>query len=206
MWFNPKTGAIARTNIEARMLCPGWSAPLDPSDEQIKSQGFALVTRTAPEFDPIYQEATEILPKLINGVWTQQWQITARSHDIIASGLAEAIKVKVLEIDAARLSANFGTFTYNGDTFSCDALSRSDLDATAGYVGLFGAFAPDFPNAWKKADGTYIPMPTVDEFKAFYRAFYDQGLANLKQSETLKQALAKATTAADIAAIQWSPA
>lgn len=206
MWIDPNTRRTARNHDEVRALRPNWSGPMTMTDEMVLALGFLLVKPATPAYDPIYQRATELAPVQINGVWTQQWQVDSLSHDQSAAGFAAAVQAKQAEIDAARLRANFGTFEYDGNLFSCDALSRSDLDATAGYIGLFGTFAPGFPNAWKKADGGYILMPTVEEFKAFYIAFYNQGLANLQKAELLKQQLAQATTAAEIAAIQWATA
>jgi hypothetical protein len=117
--------------------------------------------------------------------------------------LAELKAAKNAEINQWRAAANQSTFPFAGKLISCDALSRSDIDAVANHIGLFGEFPDGFPMAWKTADNEYVLLPDVAAFKAMYRAMTAQGTANFDRSETLKRAVGNATDAAEVAAIAW---
>lgn len=107
------------------------------------------------------------------------------------------------EINAERERRTFDTFEHQGKVISCDALSRSDIDGISGYVALNGVFPAIWPGAWKCADNTYLPITTIDEWKAFYTSMVEAGSALYAHAQELKAALAKATTADEIAAIHW---
>jgi hypothetical protein len=64
-------------------------------------------------------------------------------------------------------------------------------------------FPESFPGAWKTADNTYIPMPSIDDFKAMYAAMTLQGAANFNHAQALKIQVANATTLQGVAAIRW---
>ncbi|MEW5893393.1 MAG: DUF4376 domain-containing protein [Pseudomonadota bacterium] len=110
---------------------------------------------------------------------------------------------KNAEINLARAMANTSTFDHGGKTFSCDQLSRSDIDGVNGYVALYGALPPAFPGAWKAVDNTYLPIADVDAWKVFYTAMVAQGAANFAHAQELKAQLAAATTPEAVAAIVW---
>jgi hypothetical protein len=110
---------------------------------------------------------------------------------------------KNAEINEARASANQTSFPFFGKQIACDALSRSDIDAVANSVSLGGNFPEGFPMAWKAVDNTYISIPDVAAFTEMYAAMVAQGTANFNKSQTLKAALAAATTKEAIAAIVW---
>lgn len=110
---------------------------------------------------------------------------------------------KNAEINAARAVANTSTFAHGGKVFSCDPLSRSDIDGVNGYVALYGALPPGFPGAWKAVDNTYLPIADVEAWKVFYTAMVAQGAANFAHAQELKAQLAAATTPAAVAAIVW---
>jgi hypothetical protein len=110
---------------------------------------------------------------------------------------------KNAEINQWRAAANQSTFLFAGKLISCDALSRSDIDAVANHIGLFDDFPDGFPMAWKTADNEYVPLPDVAAFKAMYRAMTAQGTTNFDRSETLKRAVGNSTNAAEVAAIAW---
>lgn len=107
------------------------------------------------------------------------------------------------EINAARLAANFSTFTHAGKAIACDQLSRSDIDGTNGFVALYGALPPGWPGGWKAVDNTYVAIATVNDWKAFYSSMFAAGNANFAHAQALKGLLAAADTAEAIAAIRW---
>lgn len=112
-------------------------------------------------------------------------------------------RIKSMEINAARAAANTGTFTHGGKTFSCDALSRGDIDGMNGYVAIFAALPAVFTGEWKAADNTFLPIPDVAAWKAFYSAMVIQGAANFAHAQDLKAQLEAAATPEDVAAIVW---
>lgn len=107
------------------------------------------------------------------------------------------------EINQARATANTSTFTHDGKAFSCDALSRSDIDGVNGYVALYGTLPPTFPGAWKAADNSYYPIADVAAWKAFYASMVATGSANYIHAQELKAQLTAATTTEAVAAIVW---
>jgi hypothetical protein len=123
------------------------------------------------------------------------WVETASLDELKAS--------KNAEINGWRAAANQATFPHAGKLVACDALSRSDIDAVANHIGLFGTFPTGFPMAWKATDNTYIPLPDVAAFKALYASMTAQGTANFEHSQDLKVALGNASAADAVAAIVW---
>jgi hypothetical protein len=121
-----------------------------------------------------------------------------------APTLDELKAAKNAEINAARAAANTGAFEHGGKTFSCDQLSRSDIDGVNGEVALTGALPQGFPGAWKAVDNTFLPIADVSAWTAFYSAMVAQGTANYIHAQQLKAQLAAATTAEEVAAIAWS--
>lgn len=107
------------------------------------------------------------------------------------------------KINASRAAANTSTFGHGGKVFSCDQLSRSDIDGVNGYVALFGALPPTFPGAWKAVDNSYYPLADVAAWKAFYASMVATGAANYAHAQELKAQLAAAATAEAVAAIVW---
>lgn len=118
--------------------------------------------------------------------------------DLVASKAA-----KNAEINAARLAANFSTFPHAGKAIACDQLSRSDIDGTNGFVSLYGTLPPGWPGGWKAVDNTYVPISSVDGWKAFYSSLFAAGNANFAHARALKAQLESAQTIEDVEAIQW---
>lgn len=107
------------------------------------------------------------------------------------------------EINEARWKANTSTFEHAGKLIACDQLSRSDIDGVNGYVALYDALPPGWPGGWKAADNSILVIADVAAWKAFYSSMVAAGNANFAHSQTLKSTLASATTAAQVAAVQW---
>lgn len=202
MWIQTKTGKRAETHADIRVLL-NMRGPDVLTDDVIQSLGFAVVKEVSPSYDPLTQTATEIAPKIINGVYTQQWEVRNLTPEEAGRNLGAAIVNKREEINAAWLAADYAGFTYAGKKVDSDAVSRSRMDAVTGYISLFGTFPADWIGLWKAADNSYITMTELDQWRAMYQAMFDQGQANFRHAESLKVALAKAASAADIAAIRW---
>jgi hypothetical protein len=120
-----------------------------------------------------------------------------------ANDVATLKAQKILEINAARASANQTTFTHGGKTFAVDPLSRSDIDGVANNIGLFGTFPAGFPGGWRAIDGSVLAMADVQAFKDFYASMTAKGSSNFAHAEQLKATLNAATTADAVKAIGW---
>lgn len=141
------------------------------------------------------------------------WRAVNEPDDIVADEyFSEAVPAPTLdelkaaknsEINQARATANASTFTHDAKVFSCDALSRGDIDGVNGYVAIFAALPPTFPGAWKAADNSYYPIADVAAWKSFFASMVATGAANFNHAQELKAQLAAATTPAAVAAIVW---
>lgn len=140
---------------------------------------------------------------IVDGVETYR-DATAEEVAAIPVPNLQAMKAaKDEEINTWRAAANLSTFPHSGKVIACDALSRSDIDGVANSVALFGAFPEGFPGGWKAVDGTFIPLPDVDAFRAMYASMTAQGTTNFAHAQALKLQLALADTPQEVAAIVW---
>lgn len=148
-------------------------------------------TTVAP---PVHNQAVESC-FFDSGAWVIRWP---------AEPLLDELKTaKNAEINAARLTANRGTFTHAGKTFACDDLSRGDIETTNGEIGNQGVIPVGWPGGWKAIDNTYIAIADVVAWKDFYSSMFSAGNANFAISQDLKARLVAATTADGVAAIAW---
>lgn len=150
-------------------------------------------------WDFVYQ--TWVTKPASPGVWAK-WDSTVKSWQDLRT-LADLKAAKNTEINTARLKANQSGFMYGGHLIATDTLSRSDIDAANGYIALNDAMPADWPGAWKADDNAYVPISDIATWKAFYSAMVAAGNTNFAKSQTLKTALAAATTADQVAAIVW---
>ncbi len=123
------------------------------------------------------------------------WHESATLADLKAS--------KNTYINDSRLKANRSTFTYSGKQIACDELSRSDIDAVNGIVSVTQALPENWAGGWKTVDNTYVVINSVATWINFYKAMVAEGTANFGKAQAMKTALAAATTAEEIEAIQW---
>lgn len=182
------TGYVICTT--GRLDPPDYTGELDPPPEA--QEGFTLyhVTEAMPWASR--PSSTSTL-SWNNGV--PEWVETASLEEVKAT--------KNEEINAARLKANRTTFPFGGKLVACDELSRSDIDGVNGKVTLTGSLPTNWGGAWKATDNTYIPIPDVTTWTAFYTAMVDQGESNFNHSQTLKSQLASATTVEEVRGITW---
>jgi len=92
MWINPKTKQVFKLHSAIRAACPNPTLPVIITDEVLVEAGFHPVLQADPHFNPITQEATELTPELVDGVWCQKWVVT----DLPAEAV-EANKKAVLD-------------------------------------------------------------------------------------------------------------
>lgn len=149
---------------------------------------------------------TRLAPPQVDGehfaVWAGgRWVVLDAVPD---ADLGPMKAAKNAAINAARLAANFSTFEHAGEVIACDQLSRSDIDGTNGYVALHGTLPVGWPGGWKTADNSYVAIGDVAAWKEFYGSMFAAGNANFAHAQALKALLAAATTASEVAAIQWT--
>ncbi len=118
--------------------------------------------------------------------------------------LAELKASKNLQINQWRLAANRSYFIFNGKQIATDELSALDIASTNGEISLTGAMPANWAGAWKAMDNSYVMIPDVAAWTLFYKTMVQTGLYNFGKAQTLKGALAAATTEAEINAITWS--
>jgi hypothetical protein len=161
----------------------------------VKVDGGIVVQR-----QPYHEDGFIEAPESVICGWRWNGEVFAPPPAVDLVALKAA---KNAEINAARLAANFTSFTHAGKAIACDQLSRSDIDGTNGFVGLYGTLPPGWPGGWKAVDNTYVPISSVDGWKAFYSSMFAAGNANFAKAQALKTQLEAATTAAEVQAIVW---
>lgn len=124
---------------------------------------------------------------------TKQW-VDPRTLEDLKSA-------KNAAINAARLRANHGTFTFAGKEIAVDPLSRSDIDGAHGIILALQTMPPGWPGGWKATDNSIVPIPNLQTWLAFYAAMVAQGTANFNRAQALKAQLAAATTKAEVEAV-----
>lgn len=209
MYFRPETGERFQHHADIRkaMLHVLFSDVID--DEMLAFHGVFPLAQRIPSLAQ-HQLATPADPQLIDGSWTESWEIRdASAEELVemneqaAYALEDARRACAANINIWRAGANSTLFTHAGKHVACDSLSRSDLDGVANHIALSGALPDGFPGAWKAIDNTLIPLPDTDAFRAMYASMTAQGTANFNHSQDLKARLAAATTSEEIAAIVW---
>ena len=209
MYINANTLEIYSGLVQVREAFPNTCFPVSLTNEILESFSIFPITKTTPVYNEILETSIEQTPELIYGVWTQKWLITPKYStqeeidQAIANHLNHLKMMKNEEINEARLASNGGTFIHLGYEISCDALSRSDIEATNGIIILNNALPPNWVGFWKTANNQYIPILTVEEWKAFYTSMFNRGSSNFIYAQQLKAQVAAAKTIEELAAIQW---
>jgi hypothetical protein len=109
--FPYSIGALRRDN-------PNTSFPRNPSDATLAEWSvFPVVEQEPPSYNPATQNLNQVNPTLINGVWTQTWQVTEASPEEIAS----RTEAKSTEVRTDR----------NGRLAACDWTQLADSPLTA---------------------------------------------------------------------------
>ena len=166
--------------------------------------------KSKPVFVSKTHECIPLPPKKILDEWVQDWNTVALTAAVIVERelvlqkqLAEAKISRNGYIDNSRFRINFTSFMHGGKEVSSNQLSRSDIDATNGYVAVFGVLPPGFPGGWIAIDKTLIAIPDITAWKAFYASMFAAGGANFAIAQSLKTQIAAATTVDEVVAITW---
>jgi hypothetical protein len=171
-----------------------------------------LVEEDAPtNFDSSTHKAIKQARTFVSpGVYSRGWDVQPLTdadldarQEAYAATLAQAKASRRSEMTAARARANSTYFEFAGKQIACDDLSNKDIDKVAWYVARHNAFPPNFPGVWKAMDNSYVSLPDVAAWDSFMAAMIAQGTANFVRSEERKQAIAAATTVAQVNAVVW---
>jgi len=104
MWINPSNQIVFKTHSEIRSAFNNVSFPSDISEDDIAFVGLLPVAQTqVPAYDSLTEKVTEIPPTLIDGEWTQQWQVQTLSPTE-ADAAYQASIPKVVTIRQAKLA------------------------------------------------------------------------------------------------------
>ena len=197
---------VALAQMQAAYPLTIFPAPFEGNFEEFEH----VKPTQPPEHDPATHRAVEVAPVEEGGKWRQAFEVVQLTNEELAQRAADAVAAldaardaKNADINAARLEANFSTFTHGGKVFACDQLSRSDIDGTNGYVALYGALPVGWLGGWKAVDNTYTAIADVAAWKAFYSSMFAAGNANFAHAQALKAQLESAQTIEDVEAIQW---
>lgn len=197
-FFNLKTGEITYTAILSdetfeQHVTEGAHALLDVLGDKETQY---VVDGSLVDFTPEELAAKRAMPK----GWA--WKMPERVA-VDMRTLDEVRATKNAAINAARLAANRSSFAFGGKQIACDELSALDIAAMNGIVSLTGAMPPNWLGQWKAMDNTYVPIPDRATWISFYAAMVQAGTANFSHAQSLKAALAAATTNAEVDSITW---
>lgn len=101
LYLRLSDNAFGITESEIRAAHPNTSYPRPMPAEVPGYVGVQEVAR--PDFDPITQNAVEVQPVQVDGVWTQQWEVCALPPDVVATNIAATIP-RAVTMRQARLA------------------------------------------------------------------------------------------------------
>lgn len=117
--------------------------------------------------------------------------------------LEQAKEQKRQEINRLSAAAMRAQFEFGGKVVDCDSISRSYIDAINGEVNASGQMPPNWTGAWKTTDNSWLPIPDVSTWRAFYSAMVNKGLENFAHAQRLKADLEAASTVEQVDSISW---
>lgn len=204
MWIKPETMEVAKTHSEVRNILKEVCFPVVMTDEMIESHGMAPVVGVAPSYDPATHMATERPPALVEGVWTQQWEVTALPEAQVAqqleAGKAQAIARTYTDVDRVYADA-VGNRTEEYKDAEADARAF----AASGYTSTPSANITSF--ALRNPTGTaQTNQWAADQIIARADAFASAKLSMREQRFGHQASIREATTQADLdtAVTSWT--
>ena len=135
----------------------------------------------------------------------QRWQWNGGAPALVdLRPLAEIQRAKKDEINAAHELANLTSFVFQGKDIQANAHSMRQIEVTNGGVLARGALRATWGGAWKALDNSYVAIPDVATWRAFYDAIEETGTNNYNRAQALKAQVDAALTAEAVAAITWN--
>jgi hypothetical protein len=141
-----------------------------------------------------------------NQTWEQVWDIQEKALADKEAALQKMKDQKIQTIERWWYAANL-KFEYEGKEIACDPRSTDSLFWTNGHVATQNALPANWPGGWKAMDNTYVSIPDVTVWNAFYAAMGARGITNFLRAQLLKsqvQAVNNLETAiSDLDLIVW---
>lgn len=134
MWIKPETMEVAKTHSEVRNILKEVCLPSNLTDDMVEAHGLLPVAMVAAEYDPVTQQATELAPALVDGVWTQQWEVTALPVEQVTQQL-EATKNAAITRTYADVDRVYDDAVGNRTEEYKDAEADARAFAAAGFTG-----------------------------------------------------------------------
>lgn len=181
-YINTTTGVYPYRVAMLRRDYPQTSFPSQPTDALLAEFGVYPVARAdRPDHDPIHQVVAEQPPALVDGVWTQQWEV----RDLTAPELAVMREQLHRDRRARRTQAETGGFTFGARRIDSDR--DSVLRLTQAALVASQALAADQPFAveWVCADDSVLPLDAAGML-AMQAAITAHGLACHNRSQALR--------------------
>ncbi len=146
-------------------------------------------------------------PTTNNGL--PSWFVAGMTIEDLDAHLQMFRRQKCEEINEMRKKADFSSFVYKGKEIACNPESRAYIDAVNGEI--LGAIMvhgePRLPEEWdgqwKAVDNTYVVIDSVQEWKEFYSAMFNQGLLNFKKAQYLKNLINKGDDLREMMSMGW---
>ena len=129
---------LAPNNVFQRFVLPGEVVQFSDrckttakrlTAEEAAEYGVAVLKMTAaPAYDLVTQQRSEIDPLLVDGVWTQQWLVTALAAEVIAANqitAVAALQEAIVAATQARLDDFAQTRNYDSILSACTYATSS---------------------------------------------------------------------------------
>lgn len=200
MWYQPSENRAFSLHSEIRAAFPNTSFPINLTDEMLNGFGVYPVTQITPIFDLITHAAQEIAPELVNGNYEQRWSIVALPSEQAAANIEAKKAQMVTAVNARRDAAEESGFTYMGKPFDSDSRSvqRINTAVQAAQVALATSNLVVFE--WMCADNTTITLDAQQMLGVPVALATHANEIHLN-GRNLKDAIAAATTSAELAAV-----
>lgn len=111
-------------------------------------------------------------------------------------------KRKRKAISDARDKAYYSWFEHEGKRFACDSTSRQKITESICMVNVAPKQLTE-QSGWKAMDKTFLSMPHVEDWNAFFVSLHKKNIAVFNKSEYLKQIVNVTGSLEEIAAVDW---
>ena len=172
MYYNTETFAYPVTFEQLAAAHPNSSFP--PGDFDPPAPYVKVATSEKPSYDKITQQVREVTPILVDGVWTQNWEIieifaTQEEKDAAyaAQAAAEAANVReAAKRERAAAVNNIKVTTAAGNTFDGDEISQGRM--ARAIIALSTGLATSI--VWVLSDNTVINATSAELTEALVLA------------------------------------
>ena len=196
-YINTTTGQCPIYESEIRAANPNTSFP---SPFVAPDPYVWVFPAPQPTFDPITHAVQETAPELVNGHYEQRWSIVALEAEQVASNLAAKKDQMVQAVNARRDAAEEAGFAYLGKPFDSDSRSVQRINTAVQAAQVALAASAPFVLEWMCADNTTLTLD-AQQMLGVPVALATHANAVHLNGRNLKDAIAAATTSAELAAI-----